>query len=133
MHSLCLLTRERWSTFLKKSTILLISYRSTCCLLKNYSNSGNKNEIFQLTSHPGVFNTVVRFCDFSLGLQKQKSLSKALKLVCQPLNVIQCYKTHIRIMETELPAVLEHMNLCQKIFLIGFLLSYCWRLLRSFN
>ena len=29
--------------------------------------------------------------------------------------------------------MLEHMNLCQKWFLIGFLLSYCWRLLRSFN
>ena len=36
-------------------------------------------------------------------------------------------------METELPAVLEHMNLCQKVFVITFLLSYCWRLLRSFN
>ena len=41
-------------------------------------------------------------------------------------------------METELPALLEHMRLCQIILLdlwrlIGFLLSHFWELLCSFN
>ena len=64
-----------------------------------------------------------------------RSFSKALKLVSQPPNAIL---GDIRSIETELPVLLEHMSLCQEMFmhlwrLIGFLLSDFSRLLCSFN
>ena len=54
---------------------------------------------FLLKLRKGLLGILFRFI-------KQKSLSEALKLVCQPFNVNKGYKADIKSMKAELPTAL---------------------------